>query len=97
MSFASPVEEELADTISIGEYLLRNKDQSFLLEMVGDSMKESGILHGDMIIFERTSDCKAGDIVVALTEDGYTLKHLKNGERSHVIGVVTSSFRRYKV
>ena len=34
-----------------------------------------------MIVFERTKDVKVNDIVVALTEDGYTLKYLrrKNG------------------
>jgi len=30
-----------------------------------------------MVIFERTHDVKPGDIVVALTEDGYTLKYLR--------------------
>ena len=100
MGFASPDEEEFADTISIGEYLLRNKDASYLLEMSGDSMREIGILHGDTIIFERTTDCRVGDIAVALTEDGYALKQLKKNEKAsgdvQIIGVVTSSFRRYK-
>lgn len=75
--FASPVEEELADTISIGEYLIRHKESSYLLEVHGDSMKDAGIQHGDMVIFERGADPNVGDIVVALTENGYTLKYLR--------------------
>jgi len=75
--FAAPAEEELADTISIGEYLLRRPEASYLLEVVGDSMEDAGIHEGDMVIFERTHACKPGDIVVALTEDGYTLKYLR--------------------
>jgi DNA polymerase V len=112
--FASPNEEEMADNISIGDFLLRNKDASYLLQVDGDSMRDSGILDGDMVIFERTTDCTPGDIVVALTEDGYTLKYLrKKGKQffleaansdypplypkeGEIIGVVTSTFRRYK-
>lgn len=80
--FAAPAEEELADTISIGEHLIRHKESSYLLEVEGDSMVDAGINSGDMVIFERGADAKVGDIVVALTEDGYTLKYLrkKNGK-----------------
>ncbi|KND46944.1 MAG: repressor LexA [Parcubacteria bacterium C7867-004] len=75
--FAAPAEEELADTIGIGDYLLGNVNASYLLQVEGDSMQDAGILSGDMVIFERTQDYKPGDIVVALTEDGYTLKYLR--------------------
>lgn len=75
--FASPAEDELADTISIGEYLIGHKESSFILKVDGDSMFDAGILDGDMVIFERGRDPRNGDIVVALTEDGYTLKYLK--------------------
>lgn len=75
--FAAPAEEELADTISIGEYLVTNPNASYLLEVEGDSMEGAGIRSGDMVIFERGQEGKPGDIVVALTEDGYTLKYLR--------------------
>lgn len=75
--FAAPAEDELADTVSIGEYLVGNPNASYLLTVEGDSMEGAGIQSGDMVIFERTSDYRPGDIVVALTEDGYTLKYLR--------------------
>lgn len=75
--FAAPAEEELADTITIGEYLLPRPDASYLLTVEGDSMIDAGIQSGDMVAFERTSNVAVGDIVVALTEDGYTLKYLR--------------------
>lgn len=79
--FAAPAEEELADTITVGEYLLPHPDSSYLLTVEGDSMIDAGIQSGDMVVFERTKDVQVNDIVVALTEDGYTLKYLrrKNG------------------
>ncbi len=75
--FAAPAEEELADTITVGEYLIRHKESSYLLQVEGDSMMDAGIHNGDMVIFERGKDAKPGDIVVALTENGYTLKYLR--------------------
>ncbi|KND49309.1 MAG: repressor LexA [Parcubacteria bacterium C7867-008] len=75
--FAAPAEEELADTITIGDYLLGRPEASYLLKVEGDSMQDAGIQEGDMVVFERTNDYKPGDIVVALTEDGYTLKYLR--------------------
>lgn len=75
--FAAPAEDELADTVTIGEYLIGNPNASYLLTVEGDSMEDAGIQSGDMVIFERTQDYKPGDIVVALTEDGYTLKYLR--------------------
>lgn len=75
--FAAPAEEELADTVTIGEYLLGNPNASYLLQVEGDSMQDAGIRNGDMVVFERTNDYAPGDIVVALTEDGYTLKYLR--------------------
>lgn len=83
--FAAPAEEELADTVSIGEYLLGNPNASYLLQVEGDSMQDAGIQNGDMVIFERTHTYKPGDIVVALTEDGYTLKYLRQkGKRFYL-------------
>jgi repressor LexA len=75
--FAAPAEEELADTISVGEVLLPHPEASFLLTVEGDSMIDAGIQPGDMVVFERTAEVRPGDIVVALTEDGYTLKFLR--------------------
>lgn len=112
--FAAPSEEEIADTITVGDYLIRHKDSSYLLQVEGDSMVDAGIHEGDMVIFERTQEYKPGDIVIALTRDGYTLKYLrKKGAQYYlepanhlypviyptegeIIGVVTSTFRKYK-
>ncbi len=75
--FASPAEEDAADIISLEEFLLGDKEASYMLRVQGDSMRDAGILDGDLVVFERTQACRPGDIVVALIEDGYTLKYLR--------------------
>jgi SOS regulatory protein LexA len=93
--FAAPAEEELADTITVGDYLIRHKESSYLLRVEGDSMKDAGILDGDMVIFERRGDAKPGDIVAALTEDGYTLKYLRKKGAKIYLEAANESYPKF--
>jgi SOS regulatory protein LexA len=75
--FPTPAEEDLAETMSIDNYLIGNKEATFMLRVSGESMIEAGIQPGDMVIVERSTDAKDGDIVVAFIEGGYTVKFLR--------------------
>ena len=44
-------------------------DQLFMLEIMGESMIEAGILNGDYVIVKKASSASNGEIVVAMTED----------------------------
>ena len=48
--------------------------QTFILNVVGESMINAGILDGDKVIVEQTADAQNGDIVVALVDDSATVK-----------------------
>lgn len=54
------------------EYMPNN--QTFMLEVKGDSMINAGIFSGDRIIVEERSTAKNGEMIVALVEDGATVK-----------------------
>ena len=49
-------------------------NQTFLLKVKGESMINVGILDGDMVLVEQTPSASNGDMVVALIEDGATVK-----------------------
>ena len=40
--FPSPADEELTDTMSLDEYLIRNKDATYVLKVHGTSMRDAG-------------------------------------------------------
>lgn len=44
-------------------------DQLFMLEIMGDSMIEAGILNGDYVVVKQQNSANNGDIVVAMTEE----------------------------
>ncbi|HWH15058.1 MAG TPA: transcriptional repressor LexA [Miltoncostaeaceae bacterium] len=49
----------------------------FLLRISGDSMRDAGILDGDLVAVARTPTADAGEIVIALVEDEATCKRLR--------------------
>ena len=49
----------------------------YLLKVKGDSMRDEGIFHGDLIGVHRTRDARSGQIVVARVDDEITVKLLK--------------------
>lgn len=73
----SPAEEELLDTMTIDEFLIENRDATYMLKVEGDSMKDAGIVSGDIVLVERTTNHKAGDIVVAEVDEEWTVKFLR--------------------
>lgn len=75
--FPSPAEEELTDTMSLDEFLIENKEATYLLRVKGESMIEAGIMPGDMVLVERGKDPKDGDIIVAQIDDGWTMKYFR--------------------
>lgn len=75
--FPSPAEEENVDTISLDEWLIGNREASFMLKVSGDSMIDAGIRPGDMVILERGRPPKHGDVVVAEVDREWTIKHFE--------------------
>jgi len=49
---------------------LFNRDNHFVLKVMGDSMIDAQIADGDWVVIHRRHSAHAGDIVVAQTEDG---------------------------
>ncbi len=75
--FPSPAEEELRDTLSLDEFLIRRPEATFMLTVTGDSMIEAGIQPGDIVLVERGAAPKSGDVVVAQVDDEWTLKYYR--------------------
>ena len=73
----SPAEEELADTMSLDDFLIENPTSTFMLKVSGDSMIEAGIMPGDMVLVDKGATPKNDDIVIAEVDHEWTMKYLK--------------------
>lgn len=79
------VQEESIERLNLNEWLIDNESQTYMVDVQGDSMKDAGILDGDTVLVERSSQFKDGQVVVALMEDGYTIKTLrKSGKEMYL-------------
>ena len=81
----SPAEEAVFDTTSLDEWLVRDRESTYILRVKGDSMEDAGIFEGDYVLVERTEKHKIGDIVVAEVDGSWTLKYLHKNERGYYL------------
>lgn len=61
--------ENIEDYFPLPERLAPSGENIFMLEVMGDSMIEAGILDGDYVIVRQQHTANNGDIVVAMTEE----------------------------
>ena len=59
------------------------KEESFMLQVKGDSMIDAGIFSGDYVIISRQNTARNGQIVAALIDDEATLKSFYK-ENNHI-------------
>ncbi len=78
-------EEHVDSWMSVGEDLVGNPKDYFLLKVNGESMIEAGIFEGDLVLVNSAGQPKSGDIVVALVDGGNTLKrYIKEGTKVYL-------------
>lgn len=61
--------ENVEEYFPLPDRLAPSDEQVFMLEVMGDSMIEAGILDGDYVIVKQQKTAQNGEIVVAMTED----------------------------
>ncbi|WHY68834.1 MULTISPECIES: transcriptional repressor LexA [Bacillaceae] len=61
--------ENVEEFFPLPESLAPADEQVFMLEIMGESMIEAGILDGDYVIVKQQPTANNGDIVVAMTEE----------------------------
>jgi SOS regulatory protein LexA len=94
-SFPSPAEEELGDVMDLDEYLIRNKEATFILEVSGDSMVDAGLLPGDLVLVQRGLQPKNGDIVIARIDHGSTLKYFRKRGRKVYLEPANKKYKHF--
>ena len=66
-------EENLTGWIQVPAASLK-KGQHFALQVRGDSMKDAGIMDGDVVVVSHQETAENGEIVVAMVDEAVTLK-----------------------
>lgn len=70
-------QDEGFEVMSIEDYLVDHPERTSFCRVKGDSMRDAGLLNGDMVVVEANSPTKPGDIVVAVVDNEITVKYLR--------------------
>ena len=65
--------EQIEDYIP---YPTKDAEGLFALKVVGLSMRDAGILDGDIVIADKNAPCRSGDIIIGMDNDEATVKRL---------------------
>jgi repressor LexA len=76
--------ENIEDYLDIGANLF-NPRADYLLRVHGMSMKNAGIMDGDLLAVHKTGHAQKGQIVVARIEDDVTVKRLGKSLKRHEV------------
>ena len=60
----------------VDQYLVRQPSRTVMVPVKGDSMMDAGIQEGDVVVVERAKAARAGDFVIAIVDNEFTLKEL---------------------
>jgi len=91
--FPSAAEEELLDVMDFDEFLIPNKESTYILKVKGDSMIDAGIRPGDMVVVERKQTYKTGQIVIAMVDNEYTMKYLRKKGDKYFLEPANSKYK----
>ena len=72
--FASPADDFLESGLSIDDYIIQSPSSTFMLRVMGNSMRNAGIITGDVIVVDRAIKWQNNHIVVAEIEGELSLR-----------------------
>jgi DNA polymerase V len=74
--FPSPAEDYLEKELDLNEHLIRHPAATFFVRVSGNSMKDIGILPGDILIVDRSLEAKDGKIIIGVINGEFTVKRI---------------------
>jgi repressor LexA len=85
-------EEHLLGNLMIDPSIAPSQD-AYLLKIKGQSMKEIGIMEGDLVVVKPQPDAESGEIVVAMVEGEATVKRLIKKKQEYVLMPENADFK----
>lgn len=74
--FPSPAEDFTVNRLDLTTILITHPQATYILRVVGDSMREAGIRDGDLMVVDRAIKPRHRHVVVAVVDGEFTVKYL---------------------
>jgi len=78
--FPSPAQDYVVQSIDLNKILIKHPASTFFAKVDGDSMQDSFIMDGDMVIIDKSLQVRDGCKVVAFIDGEYVMKTIRIGK-----------------
>lgn len=75
--FPSPAGDYIEQELDLNSLCIRHPSATYFLRASGESMRDLGLYDGDILIVDRAETAEEGDVVIAETDGGFTVKRLR--------------------
>ena len=75
--FPSPADDFIDKSLDLNEFLIDNPTATFFVRVSGDSMRDAGILSGDILIVDRAKEAAHDKVVIAALNGELTVKRIR--------------------
>ncbi|MDG1482493.1 MAG: translesion error-prone DNA polymerase V autoproteolytic subunit [Myxococcota bacterium] len=72
--FPSPADGSIDEVLDLNSLMVRRPSATFFVRVEGDSMKDAGILSGDILVVDRAERARHGAVVLAVLDGEFTIK-----------------------
>jgi DNA polymerase V len=73
---ANSATDHISSKLDLNEYLIKHPKQTFFVKVKGDSMIDSGINEGDILIVDRSMEARNYSIIIAVLNNEFTVKRV---------------------
>ena len=95
--FPSPASDYIDKSIDLNEILIKNKPATFLVRALGDSMINSGIFPGDILIIDKSITPTNKNIVIAILNGEFTVKRLIKEKNKIILRPENSKYKDFEI
>lgn len=75
--FSSPADDFLEGSLDLNRLVIRHPEATFFARVEGDSMKDEGIVEGDILVVDKSIEPYDGCLAVAVIDGEFTLKRVR--------------------
>lgn len=78
--FPSPAQDYMEERIDLNRIVVRSPETTFYARVSGSSLRDAGILDGDLVVIDKSLAPRDGDYIAACVDGEFTLKQFRRRE-----------------
>lgn len=95
--FPTATEDYIDANIDLNRHLVKHPDSTFLVRVIGESMKDAGIHPNDMLIVDRSIEVTSGQVVIAVVNGELTVKRISHHQNKLWLMPENEAFRPIEI